>query len=70
MPRAAVRVSVYGSVNQLTGKEMRLRETVTARVTQKETEREAVKVQTRLLNQVDEQRSPRTGTTVNELLNR
>ena len=54
----------------MTGKEIRLRETVAARATQRETEREATKVQTRLLNQVDERRSPRTEATVNELLDR
>jgi integrase len=61
---------VYGGVDQLTGKEMRLRETVTARATKRETEREAIKVQTRLLNQVDERRSPKTEATVNQLLDR
>ena len=61
---------MYGWVDQLTGEEMRLRETVTARATERETEREAIKVQTRLLNQVDEHRSPRTEAPVNQLLYR
>jgi len=43
---------------------------VTARSTRRETEKEAEKVQTRLRNQVDERRSPRTEATVNELLDR
>lgn len=70
LPSGAARVSVYGGVDQLTGKEIRLRETITARATRRETEREAMRVQTRLLNQVDERRSPRTEATVNELLTR
>ena len=61
---------MYGGVDQLTDKEIRLRKTVSARSTRRETEREAVKVQTRLLNQVDERCSPRTEATVNELLDR
>jgi transposase len=61
---------VYGGLDQLTGKEIRLRETVSARATKRETEREATKVQTRLLNQVDERRSPRTEATINQLLDK
>lgn len=41
-----------------------------AQATRRETEKEAEKVQIRLLNQVDERRSPRTEATVNELLDR
>jgi len=63
-------VKVYAGVDQLTGKKMWLRETVSAREARKETEREACKVLTRLLNQVDERRQPRTGATVNERLDR
>jgi integrase len=63
-------VKVYAGVDQLTGKKIWLRETVAARETRRETEREAEKVLTRLLNQVDERRSPRTEATVNELLDR
>ncbi len=70
LPSGAARVSVYGGVDQLTGKEIRLRETVSARATRRETEREAEKVQTRLLNQVDERRSPKTEVTVNKLLDK
>jgi integrase len=70
LPSGSARVSVYAGVDQLTGKEIRLRETVPARATRRETEREAEKVQTRLLNQVDERRSPRTEATVSQLLDR
>jgi hypothetical protein len=59
-PSGVARVSLYGGVDQLTGKEIRLRET----------ERVAQKVQTRLLSQVGERRSPRTEATVYELLDR
>ena len=44
LPGGVARVSVYGGVDQLTGKEIRLRKTVSARSTRRETEREAVKV--------------------------
>ena len=56
LPSGSARVSVYGGVDQLSGKEIRLRETVRARASRRETEREAFRVQTRLLNQVDERR--------------
>ena len=70
LPSGSARVKVYAGTDQLTGKKMWLRETVPARETQKETEREAGRVLTRLLNQVDQRRHPRTGATVNELLDR
>ncbi|MCD2193581.1 hypothetical protein LQ327_09325 [Actinomycetospora endophytica] len=70
LPSGSARVTVYSGTDQLTGKPMQLRETVAARPTQRETEREAEKVRTRLLNQVDERRSPRTEATVNDLLDR
>lgn len=57
-------------MNQLTGKRLQLRETVPAQATRRETEKAAEKVQTKLLNQVDERRSPKTEATVNELLDR
>ncbi|WP_219419871.1 hypothetical protein [Pseudonocardia nigra] len=41
LPSGSARVSVYAGVDQLTGKEIRLRETVPARATRRETEREA-----------------------------
>ena len=49
---------MYGGIDQLTGKRIQLRETVKARDTQRETETEAEKVHVKLLNQVDERRSP------------
>jgi hypothetical protein len=60
-------VSVYGGLDQLTVKEIRLRETVANRDTRRETQREVVKVQDRLLNKVDEQRRSRTEATVNDV---
>lgn len=64
-PRHCVR-----RIDQLTGKRIQLRETVPARATRRETEKEAEKVHTRFLIQVDERRSPRTEATVNELFDR
>ena len=63
-------MTVNSGTDQLTGKGIQLRETVAPRATKRETEREAEKVQVRLLNQVDERRSPTTEATVNELLDR
>ncbi len=60
LPSGSARVKVDAGVDQLTGKKQWLRETVPARATRRETEREAGKVLTRPLNQVDERRSPRT----------
>ncbi len=70
LPSGSARVKVYAGIDQLTGKKLWLRETVPARATKRETEREAEKVVTKLLNQIDERRSPRTETTVNQLLDR
>jgi integrase len=70
LPSGAARVTVYGGIDQLTGKRLQLRETVPAQATRRETEKAAEKVQTKLLNQVDERRSPMTEATVNELLDR
>lgn len=70
LPSGSARVTVYGGIDQLTGKRLQLRETVPAQATRRETEKAAEKVQTKLLNQVDERRSPKTEATVNELLDR
>jgi hypothetical protein len=70
LPSGSARVKVYAGVDQITGQKLWLRETVPARATKQETEREAEKVLTRLLNQMDEQRSPNTEATVNQLLDR
>jgi len=63
-------VKVYAGVDQLTGQKLWLRQTVAARETRRETQREAEQVLTKLLNQVDEHRTPRTEATVNYLLDR
>ncbi|MGH3611581.1 MAG: hypothetical protein ACRDRK_02965 [Pseudonocardia sp.] len=70
LPSGAARVTVYGGIDQLTGKRIQLRETVPAGETRRDTEKEADKVRTRLLNRVDERRTPRTEASVNELLDR
>jgi integrase len=63
-------VKVYAGVDPVSGQDVWLRETVKARTARRETEREAEKVLTRLLNQVDERRNPRTTATMNQLLDR
>ncbi len=70
LPSGSARVKVYGGIEQLTGQKLWLRQTVAARETRRETEKEAEEVLTRLLNQVDERRSPKTEATVNQLLDR
>ncbi len=67
LPSGSLRVRVYAGVDPLTGKRHYLTETVPAGRT---AEREAEKVRTRFLNQVDEKRSPRTRATLNQLLDR
>jgi hypothetical protein len=63
-------VKVYAGVDPVSGQDVWLRETVKARTARRETEREAEKALTRLLNPVDERRNPRTTATVNQLLDR
>ncbi|MDR7300869.1 tyrosine-type recombinase/integrase [Haloactinomyces albus] len=63
----ALRVKVYAGFDPVTKRRHYLRETVPAGP---QAHREAEKVQTRLLNQVDEQRNPRTAATVNQLVTR
>ena len=70
LPSGSARVKVYAGIDQLTGQKLWLRETVAVRETRRETEKEAEKTLTRLLNQVDERRSPKTEATVNQLLDR
>ncbi len=70
LPSGSARVKVYGGVDPITKRPLWLRETVKPHRTKRETEREADKVLTKLLNQVDERRSPRTRATVNQLLDR
>jgi integrase len=67
LPSGSLRVSVYAGVDPLTKRRIYLKETVPdgpkAYV-------EAERVLTRLLNQVDEKRHPRTSSTVGQLLDR
>ncbi|MEO7193577.1 MAG: hypothetical protein ABIZ05_01950 [Pseudonocardiaceae bacterium] len=67
LPSGALRVKVYAGEDPLTGRRHFLRETIPAGPT---AAREAEKARTRLLNQVDEQRNPRTKATVNQLMDR
>ena len=67
LPSGALRVKVYAGFDPVTKRRHYLRETVPAGP---KAEREAEKVLTRLLNQVDERRHPRTNASVNQLLKR
>lgn len=67
LPSGAVRVRVYAGVDSLTGRQHYLKETVPAGP---DAMAEAEKVRTRLLNQVDEGRNPRTKANVNQLMDR
>ncbi|MHA6802967.1 tyrosine-type recombinase/integrase [Salinifilum ghardaiensis] len=67
LPSGALRVKVYAGFDPVTKRRHYLQETVPAGP---QAHREAEKVQTRLLNQVDEQRNPRTAATVNQLVTR
>lgn len=60
-------MKVYAGVDPVSGRRHDLTETIPAGRTAK---RDAEKALTRLLNQVDEQRNPRTRATVNQLLDR
>jgi len=64
----ALRVRVYAGTDALTGHRHDLTETVPR--DHPDAANEAVRVRTRLLNQIDEQRHPRTKATVNELMDR
>src|SRR4051794_2972979 len=67
LPSGSLRVRVYAGIDPLTKKRHYLVETVPAGPG---AQREAEKVRTRLLSQVDEKRNPRTRATVNQLLDR
>src|SRR4051794_26673927 len=67
LPNGAFRVRVYAGSDPLTGKRHDLTEVVPAGP---RAAAEAEKVRTRLLNQVDERRNPRTKATLNQLLDR
>ena len=63
LPSGSFRVWAYAGIDPLTGRKHYLKEAVGTR-------RDAERVRTRLLSQVDEDRSPRTRATVNQLLDR
>ena len=67
LPSGSLRVRVYAGTDALSGKRNYLIETVPAGP---KATAEAEKLRTRLVNQVDEQRSPRTKATVNTLMDR
>lgn len=66
-PSGSLRVRVYAGVDALSGRRNYLVETVPAGP---KAVAEAEKVRRRLVNQVDEQRNPRTKATVNQLMDR
>jgi integrase/DNA-binding transcriptional regulator YhcF (GntR family) len=67
LPSKALRVKVYAGIDPLSGRRNYLTETVQPGPKAWD---EADQVRTRLLNQVDEQRNPRTKATVNQLMDR
>jgi len=67
LPSGSLRVRVYAGIDALSGKRNYLIETVPAGP---KAASEAEKVRRRLVNQVDEQRNPRTKATVNQLMDR
>lgn len=67
LPSGSLRVRVYAGIDALSGKRNYLVETVPAGP---KARAEAEKIRTRFINQVDEQRNPRTKATVNQLMDR
>jgi integrase len=67
LPSGALRVRVYAGIDPLTQRRHYLREVVPPGP---KAAAEAERVRTRLLNEVDEQRNPRTRATVNQLMDR
>jgi integrase len=67
LPSGSLRVRVYAGVDPVSKKRHHLVETVPAGLN---AAKEAEKIRTRLLNQVDERRNPKTRATVNQLLDR
>ncbi|CAM4098236.1 tyrosine-type recombinase/integrase [Kibdelosporangium persicum] len=67
LPSGSLRVKVYAGNDPLTGRRHYVSETVPPGP---HAEKEAEKVRTKLLNRVDEQRTPRTKATVNQLMDR
>lgn len=68
LPSGALRVKVYAGRDPITKKRHYLTETVSADTSN--AEKEAEKIRTRFLSQVDERRHPRTNATVGQLLDR
>src|SRR5689334_12636860 len=66
LPSGSLKVRVYAGTDAVTGKKNFLTETIPA--THPELVKEAERVRTRFLNQVDEQRGPRTNATVDKLM--
>jgi hypothetical protein len=70
LPSGRLRVRVYTGYDPVTKRRHYISATVPVGRNEQETLREAEKVRTRLVNQVDERRNPRTRATVNQLLDR
>jgi integrase len=67
LPSGSMRVKVYAGIDPLTDKRHYLTEVIPAGPTAR---KEAEKARTRLVNQVNEQRNPRTKATVDQLMDR
>jgi integrase len=67
LPSGSLRVKVYAGIDPITKKRHYLTETIPAGPTAR---KEAEKVRTRFLSQVDDRRNPRTRATVDQLLDR
>jgi len=67
LPSGSLRVRVYAGIDPVSKKKHYLVETIPAGP---KAAKEAERVRTRLLNQVDERRAPRTRATVNQLMDR
>jgi integrase/DNA-binding transcriptional regulator YhcF (GntR family) len=67
LPSGSLRVKVYAGIDPLSGRRHYLTETIPAGPSAAD---DAEKARTRLLNQVDEQRNPRTKATVDQLMDR
>jgi integrase len=67
LPSGSLRVQVYAGIDPMTGKKIRLTETIPPGP---RASADAEKARTRLLAQVNQRRAPRTRATVNELMDR
>jgi integrase len=67
LPSGALRVRVYAGVDPVTRRAHYLKETIPPG---RSAAREAEKARTRMLREVDERKAPRTGATLNQLLDR